>query len=99
MSLSPIRERLRRRIIATMRRQNLSQMDLARIAGLKQGHVSEMVSGKRAFPIDRVDDIADALHVAPYVLFLDDPEQWFGRRDRRHGQRRSGADRRRTPSG
>ena len=92
--LSPIRDRIRRRVAALLAIRGPSQAELAKQIGISQAHISQMVVGKRAWPIDHLDDLARALKVPTYALLMDDPSQWIGQKDRRRGERRSGADRR-----
>jgi transcriptional regulator with XRE-family HTH domain len=92
----PIRERVRRRIVSLLDERHLSQAELARRLHIATSHISEMCKGTRGWPWERLDEIAMYLGVPTADLFMDDPAQWTGRRDRRHFQRRSGNDRRRS---
>lgn len=96
----PLLERARRRIVALLGLRRMSQAELGRRVGISKSHMSEYCSPQRVanFPVDKLDEIAAALAVPTYSLFLDDPSQWVGRRDRRRGQRRSGCDRRQATS-
>jgi hypothetical protein len=94
----PIRERVRLRIVALMSTRRLSQAEMGRRLNISPPNMSEMVAGHRGWPWERLDEIAVMLGVPTYALFMDDPAQWTGRRDRRKGERRSGEDRRRSSS-
>ena len=62
-------ERPGRMLRAARTRQDLTQMQLARLTGIPQRHLSAMEQGKRAIGKERAKKLADALQV-DYRLFL-----------------------------
>ena len=93
---APILERVRRRVLAIMAVRGIRAKEVSAVTGISASNLSDVLHGRRGFPVDRLDDVARALRVPTYVLFMDDPWKWQGRRDRRRGERRSGYDRRVT---
>jgi DNA-binding XRE family transcriptional regulator len=51
------------------KKENLTQKDLARLAGIPQGHISEMENGKRAIGKEIAVKLGKALNVN-YKIFL-----------------------------
>jgi transcriptional regulator with XRE-family HTH domain len=54
---------------AARTREDLTQMQLARLTGIPQRHLSEMEQGKRPIGKDRAKRLAEALQV-DYRVFL-----------------------------
>jgi plasmid maintenance system antidote protein VapI len=62
-------ERPGRMLRAARTREDLTQMQLARLTGIPQRHLSAMEQGKRAIGKERAKKLAEVLHV-DYRLFL-----------------------------
>jgi DNA-binding XRE family transcriptional regulator len=62
-------ERPGRMLRAARTREDLTQMQLARLTGIPQRHLSAMEQGKRAIGKERATKLAEVLHV-DYRLFL-----------------------------
>lgn len=54
--------------------QGLSQEELAEKAGLHRTYISLVEREKRNIALDNVEKMANALGVAPYLLFIDDKQ-------------------------
>ena len=52
----------------------LSQEAFANKAGLHRTYISALECGKRSIALDNIEKIADALEIAPYLLFVDNPD-------------------------
>ncbi|MCB0207744.1 MAG: XRE family transcriptional regulator [Anaerolineae bacterium] len=54
-------------IAEELKARDISQRQLAKLAGIAQGHLSNVLTGKRALTADMVIQIANALEVSPVV--------------------------------
>lgn len=52
-------------------KQNLSQEKLAELSGLHRTYISSLERERRNISIENIENIATALGVEPYLLFLD----------------------------
>ena len=52
--------------------QNLSQENLAELAGLHRTYISAVERERRNISIENFQHIADALKIEPYLLFVED---------------------------
>lgn len=73
---------LQRRFVALLKNRvrsgELSERRLARLIGISQPHLHNVLQGKRAFSTETADDILRHLDVT--VLELIEPEEWKNRR-------------------
>lgn len=54
-------------IAEELKGRDISQRQLAKLAGIAQGHLSNVLTGKRALTADMVIQIANALDASPVV--------------------------------
>lgn len=63
---------VRDRIIELKNQRNLKQTDIARLSGIPQPTYNKYEKGERAFPLDAIIKIANALSVNPLELLKDE---------------------------
>lgn len=63
---------VRDRIIELKNQRNLKQTDIARLSGIPQPTYNKYEKGERAFPLDAIIKIANALNVNPLELLKDE---------------------------
>ena len=77
---------LQQRFVALLRKRirngELTERGLARMVGVSQPHIHNVLHGKRTFSIATTDDMMRQLRVD--VLDLIEPGEWTGPRDPRH---------------
>jgi transcriptional regulator with XRE-family HTH domain len=77
---------LQNRFVALLRRRvrngELTERGLARMVGVSQPHMHNVLHGKRSFSIETTDEIMRLLRVD--VLDLIEPSEWFEARNPQH---------------
>ena len=75
---------LQQRFVALLRKRvrngELTERGLARLVGLSQPHMHNVLSGKRSFSLQTTDDMMRQLRVD--VLDLIEPDEWIAPRKR-----------------
>jgi transcriptional regulator with XRE-family HTH domain len=72
MKKTDIRQVFGRALEKAMEKRGINQQRLAELSGLSPGHISEARRGISAIGIDRLADLANALHVFPFELLIDE---------------------------
>ena len=65
-------ERLRARIAWLLQEYGTKHVRFAKAAGRKGPWASMYLKGKRSFPLDRLDSVAQLFHLTPAELFQDE---------------------------
>jgi transcriptional regulator with XRE-family HTH domain len=81
MTLGEIQQRFVAVLRKRIRSGELTERALARMVGVSQPHMHNVLKGKRTFSVETTDDIMRQLRMD--VLDLVEPGEWAERRERR----------------
>ena len=81
MTLGDLQQRFVALLRNRVRNGELTERGLARMVGVSQPHIHNVLHGKRTFSVETVDDIMR--HLRMDVLDLIEPGEWADR-DKRH---------------
>ena len=81
MTLGDVQARFVALLRKRIRNGELTERGLARMVGVSQPHMHNVLHGKRTFSVEKTDDIMRQLHLD--VLDLVDPVEWTEFRNRR----------------
>jgi antitoxin component HigA of HigAB toxin-antitoxin module len=80
MTLGEIQQRFVATLRDRVRSGELTERGLARVVGVSQPHMHNVLKGKRTFSVEATDDIMRQLHTDVFDLIA--PEEWPERRGR-----------------
>jgi len=80
MTLGDLQQRFVALLRQRVRNGELTERGLARMVGVSQPHMHNVLSGKRAFSLQTTDDMMRQLRVD--VLDLIEPDEWMSPRKR-----------------
>lgn len=66
--MTPLRKIVARNLRMLREARGLGQVELADIAGLDRSYISRIEGGKAGVSIDKLDNLSDALGVAPWEM-------------------------------
>jgi transcriptional regulator with XRE-family HTH domain len=78
MTLGDIQQRFVALLRTRVRNGELTERGLARMVGVSQPHMHNVLNGKRSFSAETTDEIMSRLHMD--LLDLIEPEEWAGHR-------------------